>query len=136
MLACQDIAPAAVLLSSGIFSMSQPDFLCRPTFFHLLAKHAIASTEPSAWEDASPLEAVKKCKSFPPTVVLHGTADTMAPVGDSRALCNIIRNRCGHDDLLLHLEIPHGPHGWDYFKSGTTQRYAVAVDSFLSAHLN
>lgn len=136
MLAHQEIGPAAMLLSSGVYHVSHSSFANRPTLHYILERHVIGSTDPDAWAKVSPLKLAERADSLPPMVVLHGVADSLSPVSDSQALCTAIKANAGEDRHLLYKEVPNGPHGWDYFDSGAVRKYAGLVDGFLSPFLN
>merc|ERR1712107_647322 len=110
------------------------DFEDRPALYYLLENHVLASRDPDAWASASPVNSAKKLNGVSAIVILHGTADTMSPITDSRALRATLEKTLHNDARVLYIEVPSGPHGWDYFESGITRKYAgLASDFVLSA---
>ena len=67
--------------------------------------------------------------AFPPTLILHGDADTVVPVGNAHALSALLaRLKVPHQ-----LEILHGEGHW--FSSGSQMRILGAVAAFLGRFL-
>lgn len=134
-LASKDISPAALVFSSGIFCVSREEFAHRPTILHVLENHIIGSGDPEAWKRASPIHLADKSSCFPPTAVLHGSADSMSPVTDSRVFCAALRETMNDTSRVLYIEVANGPHGWDYFVSNTSKKNAAIVDEFVAHFL-
>jgi dienelactone hydrolase len=68
-------------------------------------------------------------RDFPPTLILHGEADTVVPVSHAHAL----------DALLTKLAVPHEtrllPSEGHWFSVGGQMQLLLAVANFLSKHL-
>jgi len=66
---------------------------------------------------------------FPPTLILHGEADTVVPVSHARAL----------DALLTKLAVPHEtrllPNEGHWFSIGAQMQLLLSVATFLRKHL-
>lgn len=130
-LASPDISPAALILSSGVYCVSWEDFKCRPTLLHLLDNHVVGSRDADAWRMASPISMAEKGESFPPTVVLHGTADSITPVTDSRRFAAAVKKTS--KSSVSYVEVAKGPHGWDYLASHASKQNAHLVSTFVAS---
>jgi acetyl esterase/lipase len=80
------------------------------------------------WEQASPLLHVGP--HAPPMFVLHGTNDTVVPVGQARSFAGQLRA-----DSLQHVvyaELPRAQHAFDVFPSVRAHHTVHAIERFLA----
>lgn len=96
--------------------------------FALLENTVIGTADHDAWLDMSPLHRVTA--DAPPFFVVHGSADTMVAVGQSRRFVRRLRE-LGVE--VRHAELPHAQHGFDTFATPRTGHHVRAVHRFLSA---
>jgi acetyl esterase/lipase len=84
--------------------------------------------DPAAFLDASPLEHVSP--DAPPTFVIHGDRDTLAPVEYARLLVEQMQDAGAH---VAYSELRGAQHAFDVFASPRTVRTVAAVERFLAA---
>ncbi|GLP78055.1 esterase [Mycobacterium antarcticum] len=77
--------------------------------------------------DASPITKVRT--DAPPFFVLHGTDDSIIPVGEGREFADALGQKS--DDTVVYAEIPHAQHAFDFFGSPHGHYTAIAVGHFL-----
>jgi acetyl esterase/lipase len=97
------------------------DLLERRVFKRRLAE------DPAVFEGASPICRVHA--GAPPFFVIHGTNDTLVPVGDARAFVRALRvvSRAP----VLYAELPYTQHAFDVLPSVRTAHAVAAVVRFL-----
>lgn len=83
--------------------------------------------KPEAYEKASPICYV--CKEAPPFLFLHGTADKLVPIEQSRQMAAKLKDAGASARLI---EVPDGDHGWGGKDATHTTRETV---KFLAEHL-
>src|SRR5207249_592682 len=81
-----------------------------------------------AYEKASPISRVRP--DAPPSFVIHGTHDTMVPVGEARHFCNVFRR--GAESPLVYAEIPGAQHAFEIFPSVRSTLVIHGVERFLA----
>jgi acetyl esterase/lipase len=90
---------------------------------------------PEAFERASPLARIRP--DAPPFFVIHGTHDTMVPVGEARHFVDTFRRIARSP--IVYAEIPGAQHAFEIFPSVRTMFVVHGVERFLahvySAHL-
>jgi len=83
--------------------------------------------DPEAYRKASPIDRVHV--DAPPFLVVHGTADNLAPIEDAREfvgrLRDVSRNPVGF------IEVPRGHHAFDMFYCGRGNAAVAAVTQFV-----
>ncbi|MEE2702561.1 MAG: alpha/beta hydrolase [Myxococcota bacterium] len=84
--------------------------------------------DPQAFRKASPVERVHP--DAPPFLVIHGDADSLAPVRESRVFVQALRERS--KSPVAYAEIPGAQHAFEVFHSPRTQRVVQGVERFLS----
>ncbi len=92
-----------------------------------------APYDPAVWLPLSPLHRVADAVAAgaaPPFLVVHGTADTIVSVGQSRRFVRRMRE-AGAD--VRHAELPRAQHGFDSFPTSRTGHHVRAVHRFLTA---
>jgi len=91
-------------------------------------------TEPGAFDRYCPVRQVDA--SFPPTLLLHGTADTDVPCEQSVLMAEALARAGVHHELVL---LPDAPHGFDQEHSAVSAPAArdafARVLRFLDQHL-
>lgn len=93
------------------------------------ARHADADT----WRRASPLHRAAdahRAGTAPPLFVVHGSADTIVSVGQSRRFVRRLRE-LGAD--VRYAELPRAQHGFDMLPTARTGHHVRAVHRFLDA---
>ncbi|MDN5750995.1 MAG: alpha/beta hydrolase, partial [Pseudonocardia sp.] len=99
--------------------------------FALLEGKVIGTTsvdDADTWAAASPLHRVTS--AAPPFLVVHGSADTIVSVGQSRRFVRRMREV----GAPVHFaELPRAQHGFDAFATRRTAHHVRAVHRFLSA---
>jgi acetyl esterase/lipase len=81
---------------------------------------------PERYARASPITYARK--GAPPTLLIHGTADAVVPVEQSRLLAQKLRAAGGRVSLLL---LEQAPHDFDELGDTNARRAAAAVRAFL-----
>ncbi len=67
----------------------------------------------------------------PPFLVVHGSADTISSVGQSRRLVERLREVSGSP--VCYAELPRAQHGFDLLPTARTRYTVRAVHRFLTA---
>jgi acetyl esterase/lipase len=80
------------------------------------------------WEQASPLSHVGP--HAPPFFVLHGTNDTIVPVGMARSF--VARLRSSSQQPVVYAELPRAQHAFDVLPSVRAHRTVHAIERFLA----
>jgi acetyl esterase/lipase len=78
--------------------------------------------------DASPIRRVRA--DAPPFFVVHGSDDSIIPVGEAREFVAAMRDVS--KSPVVYAELPHTQHGFDIFGSPRAHYTAEAVGEFLS----
>jgi acetyl esterase/lipase len=81
-----------------------------------------------AYEKASPISRVRP--DAPPTFVIHGSHDTMVPVGEARHFCEVFRRVASNP--LVYAEIPGAQHAFELFPSVRSTLVIHGVERFLA----
>lgn len=100
--------------------------------FALLEGKVFSSTlsdDEHAWRQASPVH--RAGPHAPPFLVVHGSTDTIAGVGQSRRLVRRLREVSRQP--VCYAELPHAQHSFDSFPTARTGYTVVAVHRFLQA---
>jgi len=88
---------------------------------------ASPDTARDAYEAASPVARVHA--DAPPFLLVHGTHDTLAPVGGARHFAEVLRER-SHAPVV-YMEIPGAQHAFEIFPSVRTAHVVDGVARFL-----
>jgi len=78
--------------------------------------------------DASPIRQLRA--DAPPFFVLHGTDDSLIPVGEAKEFVEELR--AVSKSPVAYAELPNAQHGFDIFGSPRAHQSAEAVARFLS----
>jgi len=103
----------------------------RPEFVWLLEKFVVKqdlNTHRDVFIDASPIQRLRA--DAPPFFVLHGTDDSLIPVGEAREFVDELR--AVSKSPVAYAELPYAQHAFDIFGSPRAHRSAEAVARFLS----
>jgi len=98
----------------------------------LLTRQVLKSSlydDPDLWELASPI--FHAAASAPPTLLIHGNGDTLAPVEESRALYNTLKEIDGVRVGLA--ELSYAQHAFELWYSRRTLHVIYGVECFLTA---
>jgi acetyl esterase/lipase len=85
---------------------------------------------PRQYASASPISYVRK--GAPPILLIHGTADIVVPVEQSRMLAQKLREVGGQVSLLM---LEQAPHDFDQLNTTDAHVAAAAVRAFLDEYL-
>ena len=86
--------------------------------------------EPEKFMRVSPLNRIGD-GPIPPFFVVHGTGDTIVPVGESRHFVKELRSKSGKP--VLYAEMPGGQHAFDSMTTWRSAPVIRAIERFLSA---
>jgi acetyl esterase/lipase len=96
-------------------------FLERVVMKRSLAEH------PEDFERASPIARVRP--DAPPFFVVHGTHDSLAPVGEARDFVRVLREKSNAP--VAYAELPLAQHAFEVFHSLRTRHVVRGVERFL-----
>jgi acetyl esterase/lipase len=126
-----DTSVSACVGFYGIYDfLDRGGFLAHDGMKRLLAKHVMKAspeTDRSAYEAASPVDRVHA--GAPPFLVVHGTHDTLAPVGGARHFAEALRETSRAK--VVYLEVPGAQHAFEIFPSVRTRHVVDGVARFL-----
>lgn len=100
--------------------------------FDILENDLIGTTfaaDADTWRLASPV--YRAGPHAPPFLVIHGSADTVAAVGQSRRF--VRRLRQVSEQQVCYAELPNAQHGFDIYPTARTRHTAAAIHRFLLA---
>ncbi len=103
----------------------------RPEFVRLLEKFVVKqkfADHRDVYVDASPIRQLRA--DAPPFFVLHGTDDSLIPVGEAKEFAEELR--AVSKSPVAYAELPNAQHGFDIFGSPRAHQSAEAVARFLS----
>ena len=98
-------------------------------FFEPIVMQTRLADDPRAFADYSPLDLVQP--DAPPTLVIHGSLDTLAPVEDCREFVRRLREVS--EQPVLYAEMAGAQHAFEIFPSYRTARVIEGVERFLHA---
>jgi len=81
-----------------------------------------------SYERASPIARIRP--DAPPFFVIHGTHDTMVPVGEARHFVDVFRRIAGSP--IVYAEIPGAQHAFEMFRSVRSTLVIHGVERFLA----
>jgi acetyl esterase/lipase len=93
----------------------------------VLMKCALA-THRDEWLKASPLHWVSA--DAPPTMIIHGTNDSLVPVEGARRMSEALR--AVSKQPVVYAELPYAQHAFDIYASLRTRHTVRAVEGFLA----
>ena len=80
------------------------------------------------WLEASPIHWVSE--AAPPTMVIHGTNDSLVPVEGARRMADALR--AVSNQPVVYAELPYAQHAFDIYASLRTRHTVRAVERFLA----
>ena len=80
------------------------------------------------WREASPINWVSD--KAPPTMLIHGTNDSLVPVEGARRMAQALREKSRN--AVVYAELPHAQHAFDIYASLRTRHTVRAVERFLA----
>lgn len=113
------------------------DFLDRESAYHhgaleeLLERRVLKGSReeiPEVWDHASPVSRVTE--QAPPFFVVHGSHDTLVPVGEARAFVRTLREKSRQP--VAYAEIPYAQHAFELFPSVRTLHVVAGVGRFAA----
>ncbi|HEX4863369.1 MAG TPA: alpha/beta hydrolase [Acidimicrobiales bacterium] len=93
----------------------------------MLLKSPLA-TDRERWLKASPINWVSE--DAPPTMLLHGTNDSLVPVEGARRMADALRSTSKQP--VVYAELPYAQHAFDIYASLRTRHTVRAVERFLA----
>jgi acetyl esterase/lipase len=126
-----DTSVVAAVPIYGRYDWFSTDGEGRREFVGLLEKFVVKkkfATHRGVYIDASPIREVRA--GAPPFFVLHGTDDSLIPVGEAQQFVDELR--AVSKSPVAYAELPNAQHGFDIFGSPRAHRSAEAVARFLS----
>jgi acetyl esterase/lipase len=125
-----DTSVAAVVALYGIYDLTERRRPLGRTFKRALERWVLKvpyGEREDAFVDASPIERVRA--DAPPFFVVHGTADSVAPIEGARAFVERLREAT--QAPVEYLEIPGAGHAFDIMPSHRTAAAVEAATDFL-----
>lgn len=122
-----DTTLAAAVTLYGVYDFTVDEH----GLFALLEGKVLGTTlraDGRAWRAASPVH--RAGAHAPPFLVIHGSADTVSGVGQSRRL--VARLREVSREAVRYAELPRAQHGFDAWATARTRHTVEAVDRFLT----
>lgn len=128
-----DTSVQAVVAIYGIYDVTNrlgeqsPQFV--PMLMQPIVIKAFLSEEPDRFREASPIDRVHA--RVPPFQVVQGDRDTLAPVLDTRAFVERLRDES--ESRVVYMEFPSAQHVFDMIYSYRSARMIEGVTAFLHA---
>ena len=128
-----DTSVQGVVAVYGIYDVTNrlgeqsPQFV--PMLMQPIVIKAFLSEEPDKYREASPIDRVHA--GVPPFLVVQGDRDTLAPVVDTRAFVERLREES--ESRVVYMEFPSAQHVFDMIYSYRSARMIEGVTAFLSA---
>ena len=86
------------------------------------------ASERDRWLKASPIHWVSD--AAPPTMIIHGTNDSLVPVEGARRMAEVLRGVSNQP--VVYAELPYAQHAFDIYASLRTRHTVRAVERFLA----
>ena len=116
----------------GVYDLLDREHAMAKGFDDFLARVVVGSsprTDEERWRRFSPVDRVHA--DAPPTMLLHGTADTLVPVEQGRQFARELSRASDH--AVLFAELAGANHAFDVFPSPRSVRTVEWVERFLTA---
>ncbi len=126
-----DTSVAGAVPFYGVYDFVNRHGTGRADIEGFLAKRVFKSSladDRARWEQASPISHVGS--HAPPFFVLHGTNDSLVPVGQARTFVDELRKASTHP--VVYAELPGAQHAFEMFPSVRTHATVHAVERFLA----
>ena len=116
----------------GVYDFTNRDGLRADSFIKFFLQRQIMkrpfATERHLYEQASPMDHVGP--DAPPFFVVHGTNDSLVPVGEARRFVELLGAASGQH--VAYAELPGAQHAFEVFRSIRTAHAVDAVSRFLA----
>jgi len=129
-----DLTVQAAVPFYGLYDFANRDGTLKWGFRRFIARtvlQAAPSADPELYSLASPIDHVRA--DAPPFLVIHGSNDTLAPVGGARAFARALRAVSGAP--VVYAELPGTQHAFEVFRSIRAAEVVPRVEVFLRAVL-
>jgi len=126
-----DTSVRAAVPFYGVYDWTNRDGTGRADLAPLLAERVIKKPLEEArdvWEQASPMTHVGP--DAPPMMLLHGTNDSLVPVGQARAMVDLLRSASRRP--VVYVEYPGAQHAFDVFAGNRTNAAVAGIERFLN----
>jgi acetyl esterase/lipase len=125
-----DTTVAAAVPYYGVYDWTNRDGHVDDEVVDVLQEHVVKQPFEAAralFDEASPMSHVRA--DAPPFFCLHGTNDSLVPIGQARSF--VRRLRAVSNAPVAFAEFPGAQHAFDIFSSNRANASAVAVEQFL-----
>jgi acetyl esterase/lipase len=115
----------------GVYDFTNRSGLGRADLRAFLGRFVFKTTfeaSPEVFDRASPMSRVNA--EAPPFLVIHGTNDTLAPVGEARLFVELLRK--ASRAVVAYAELPGAQHAFEVFASARTGHVVRGVARFLA----
>jgi acetyl esterase/lipase len=127
-----DTSVRAAVPFYGAYNLSDWDGKGGPartiSFFERVMFKVSMQDEPELWRQASPVNWVHA--EAPPMMLIHGTNDSLVPVGVARRMTDELRRTSRQ--AVVYAELPYAQHAFDIYASLRTRYTVRAVERFLA----
>jgi len=126
-----DTSVQAAVPFYGVYDWTNRDGTGRADLAPLLAERVVKKPLEEArevWEQASPMTHVSA--DAPPMMLLHGTNDSLVPVGQARAMVDLLR--AASRQPVVYVEFPGAQHAFDVFAGNRTNAAVEGIERFLN----
>lgn len=120
----------AVVSTYGIYDWQDRSTVQRARFMEFLERVVVKRSQlrrPEVFRAASPIDRVHK--AAPPFLVVHGSRDSLIPVGEARAFVHKLRSVS--KATVGYVELPGVGHGFDLTDAARTGAVVAATGRFL-----
>ncbi len=125
-----DTSVDAVVSTYGIYDWQDRSTVQRARFMEFLERVVVKRSQlrrPEVFRAASPIDRVHK--AAPPFLVVHGSRDSLIPVGEARAFVHKLRSVS--KATVGYVELPGVGHGFDLTDAARTGAVVAATGRFL-----
>ena len=129
-----DLSVRAAVPIYGVYDFTNRDGLRGKHFGRTLAKTVMGATpesRPDLYALGSPMDQVRA--DAPPFMIVHGSNDTLVPVGEARVFARLLRERSSAP--VVYAELPGAQHAFDVFRSLRSAEVVPRIEVFLRAVL-
>jgi len=126
-----DTSVRAAVPFYGVYDWTNRDGTGRADMAQMLAERVVKKPLEEAHEVydlASPMTHVGP--DAPPMMLLHGTADSLVPVAQARAMVDLLRSESPRP--VVYVEFPGAQHAFDVFAGNRTNAAVDGIERFLN----
>ncbi|GAC1315098.1 MAG: alpha/beta hydrolase [Acidimicrobiales bacterium] len=130
-----DLSVRAAVPIYGVYDFTNRDGLRGKHFGRMLAKTVMGATpeaRPDLYTLASPMDQIRA--DAPPFLIVHGSNDTLVPVGEARSFARLLRERSTAP--VVYAELPGAQHAFDVFRSLRSAEVVPRIEVFLRSVLD